>query len=147
MTSLRLVPISIRDASVYVARWHRHLPPPRGGLFALAATRGELEPVGVIIVGRPLGRQAQDGVTCEVLRLAVAEHEPNACSFLYARARRAAQALGYLRVITKTRVDESGGSLRALGLAPDRRRRGEEWDRPSRVRARRGGHQLTSKLH
>lgn len=143
---LRLMPISIRDAKQYVARWHRHLDPCRGALFAIAATRGDVEPVGVAIIGRPNARLSQDGLTCEVLRVATPEGEPNVCSFLYARARRAAQALGYQRGVTKTRTDESGASLRALGLTPDRADAGEEWDRPSRPRTRRGGHQLVGKL-
>lgn len=40
MTRLRIVPISIKNAKQYVARWHRHLDPCRGALFALAASRG-----------------------------------------------------------------------------------------------------------
>lgn len=142
---LRLVPISIRNASVYVSRWHRHLPPPRGGLFALAASRGGFEPVAVVIVGRPTARLLQDGATCEVLRLAAKEGEPNACSFLYTRAKQAARALGYPRGVTSTREDESGASLRALGLTPTRLDAGKEWDRPSRTRATKGGHQLIAK--
>lgn len=109
--------------------------------------------MGVALVGRPNARKSQDGLTCEVLRVAVApnenpdaEHADNACSFLYSRCRRAAQALGYQRGVTKTRIDESGASLRALGLNPDRVTPGEEWNRPSRVRTVRGGHQLVTKL-
>jgi hypothetical protein len=147
MSRLRLVPISIRDAKRYVARWHRHLEPCRGALFAIAASRGDLEPVGVAIIGRPNARLSQDGLTCEVLRVAAIEGERNVCSFLYSHARRAAQALGYRRGTTKTRVDESGASLRALGLRPDGTTRGREWDTPSRRRVRRGGHQLIDKIN
>lgn len=130
MTRLTLVPISIREASQFVAHHHRHHRPPRGALFALGAdVDGTL--VGVALVGRPVGRGMQDGRTVEVIRLAVDtsqcrcasadtphdQHCPvrNACSFLYGRARRAAAALGYQRVITYTRQDESGASPRGAG--------------------------------
>lgn len=126
--------MSIREATAYCARWHRHLNPPRGALFALSAYRDGLEPVGVILVGRPLARRQQDGVTCEVLRCAVPEGEPNACSFLYGAAKRAAKALGYLRCVTKTLTTESGASLRAIGAVALGETAGQSWDVPSRPR-------------
>jgi hypothetical protein len=131
---LTMRPISIRDATAYCARWHRHLNPPRGALFALSAYRDGLEPVGVILVGRPLARMQQDGVTCEVLRCTVPEGERNACSFLYGAAKRAAKALGYLRCVTKTLVTESGASLRAIGAVRGTITPGQSWDTPSRPR-------------
>lgn len=57
----------------------------------------------------------QDGRTVEVVRLA-SDGTPNACSFLLGRARRAAAALGYTRVISYTMVAEGGASLRAAGF-------------------------------
>ena len=50
------------------------------------------------------------------------------------------------RYKVKSVTDESGASLRALGLKPGVARRAEEWDRPSRRRVRRGGHQLVPKI-
>lgn len=139
-------PITIRDASAYVARWHRHLNPPRGALFALSAYRaGAVEPCGVILVGRPVGRGLQDGVTCEVLRCAVPEGERNAASFLYGKAKRAAQALGYLRCVTSTLVSEGGATMRAIGAQLDGEDRGREWTTPSRPRAKGLGAQGVAK--
>lgn len=130
-------PISIREAKAYVARWHRHLKPPTGALFALSAYRlGAVEPCGVIIVGRPLAEARQDGVTCEVLRCAVPEGERNAASFLYGKAKRAAQALGYLRCVTSSLATESGDTLRAVGAQLDRTDKGREWSSPGRPRAK-----------
>ena len=109
-----LAPISIREASRYVEHHHRHHRPPQGALFALAAeVNGTL--VGVAIVGRPVGAGLQDGRTVEITRVCT-DGTPNACSFLYARCRRAAAALGYERVKTYTRQDESGASPKAAGF-------------------------------
>jgi hypothetical protein len=107
-----------------------------GGLFALSAWLPEgIEPVGVIIVGRPLARLLHDGATCEVLRCATVEGAPrNTPSFLYGAAKRAAQALGYLRCVTSTLASESGDTLRAVGAVELRRDAPASWDRAARPR-------------
>lgn len=111
---MQLAPISIREAKLYVAHHHRHHRPPQGGLFAVAAEKdGQL--VGVAIVGRPVGQGLQDGRTVEITRVCT-DGTRNACSFLYARCRRAARALGYERVKTYTQQDEGGASLVAAGF-------------------------------
>lgn len=126
---MRLAPISIREANRYVLHHHRHHRPTQGALFALAAeVDGEL--VGVAVVGRPVGRGLQDGRTVEITRVCT-DGTRNACSFLYGRCRRAARALGYERVVTYTRQDESGASPRAAGFEQvallDARSWGEEY--------------------
>jgi hypothetical protein len=99
---LQLLPITIQGANGYVARWHRHHAPVRSALFAVAAQRvGALDLCGVAIIGRPKARALQDGRTCEVVRLA-SDGSDNVCSFLYEKARRAAQALGFTRCKTYT---------------------------------------------
>jgi hypothetical protein len=95
-----------------VTAFHRHHEAPQGGKFALAAWH-EGQHVGVAIVGRPVSRVFDDGWTAEVIRVAT-DGTPNACSFLYSHAKRAAQAMGYTRVITYTLAEESGASLRAV---------------------------------
>lgn len=110
---VKLVPVSIREASLYVAHHHRHHRPPRGALFALGAEHDDTL-VGVAIIGRPVARGLQDGRTVEIVRLCT-DGTRNACSFLMGRSRRAAAALGYQRVITYTRLDEGGASPRAAG--------------------------------
>jgi len=73
---------------------------------------GEL--VGVAIVGRPVSRYLDDGMTLEVNRLCT-DGTKNACSFLYGAAWRAARAIGYTKIITYILASESGVSLKAAG--------------------------------
>lgn len=131
--ALTIVPVDWRTARAFVTDWHRHLPPPRGYRFAVGvADAGRL--VGVVIVGRPIGRHTDDGVTLEVTRVAT-DGTPNACSALYAASWRAARALGYCRLVTLTRADESGASLRGAGWRVIAERPVHAgWDRPSRRR-------------
>lgn len=110
---LTLVPISLADANAFVARHHRHHKPVTGHKFSIGCTEnGEL--VGVAIVGRPVSRYLDDGLTLEVNRLCTTGSK-NACSFLYAAAARAAKAMGYRKIITYTLDTEPGISLKAAG--------------------------------
>lgn len=129
---LKLRPISIVKAMAVVDELHRHLKRPQGARFALSAWDGA-KLVGVALVGNPIARLAADGETAEVIRVAT-DGTRNASSFLYTRAKRAAQALGFTRVITKTRPEESGASLRAVGARLIGTTRKQPWDRISRPR-------------
>lgn len=111
--SLRVVPISLRDACKFVAMHHRHHQPPRGHKFSIGAAEGDVV-VGVVIVGRPVARHYDNGTTLEVTRTAT-DGSKNANSLLYGAAWRAAKAMGYDRLITYTQAGESGASLRAAG--------------------------------
>ena len=110
-----LVPISHAEANAAVLDWHRHNTPTVGHKYSIGLVDHEGVLVGVAIVGRPIARHYDDGQTLEVLRVAVADTAHNGCSMLYGAARRAAWALGYTRLITYTRADEPGTSLRAAG--------------------------------
>lgn len=90
---------------------------------------------GVAIVGRPVARHLDDGVTAEVVRLCT-DGAPNACSKLLGAVRRAARAMGFERVYTYTLPAEGGASLRAAGWRLLGERGGGEWSRPSRGRRR-----------
>lgn len=68
--SLRIVPVSFRDACGYVEMWHRHHGPPRGMKFALGVADQDDVLRGVAIIGRPVARAYQDGLTLEVNRTA-----------------------------------------------------------------------------
>jgi hypothetical protein len=129
---MELRPISIRDAGRVVREWHRHLDAPQGARFAVAAWKDD-RLVGVALVGNPIARLAMNGTTAEVIRVATDGTE-NACSFLYSRAKRAAQALGFTRVVTKTLPEESGASLRAVGAVATGTTRAQQWDRENRRR-------------
>ena len=113
MKGMRRVRISLAEANAFVAALHRHHPPVVGHLFSIGAARSD-DLVGVVIVGRPVARLRDDGVTAEVTRLCT-DGSRNACSFLYGAAARAAFALGFERIGTYTLPDEGGASLRASG--------------------------------
>ena len=55
--------------------FHRHNKPTNGGKFSIGAAYGG-ELVGVAIVGRPLARMLDDGLTVEVTRVCVVDHAP-----------------------------------------------------------------------
>ena len=126
---MHAVPLHLRQANEFVALHHRHSLPTVGGKFAVG--RGVL--VGVVIAGRPVARNLDDGLTLEILRVCT-DGSPNACSFLYARCARIARLMGYARVITYTLESECGASLRAVGAKPTGPLEPGEWDQPSRPR-------------
>ena len=131
--SLRVVPVGWRAASAFVETWHRHHKPPPGHKFCLGVADGDVL-VGVAIVGRPVARSFDDGLTLEVNRTATDGHR-NANSMLYGAAWRAAKALGYRRLVTYTQTGETGASLHAAGyriVAQLPARTG--WSCPSRPR-------------
>ncbi len=110
---MRLVPISLKDANAFVNEHHRHHKAVTGHKFSIGCEQdGRL--VGVAIMGRPVSRYLDDGLTLEVNRLCTTG-EKNACSMLYAAAARAARAMGYRKIVTYTLDTEPGTSLRAAG--------------------------------
>jgi hypothetical protein len=132
MTRLVAVPLDLDLANDFVAKHHRHHRPVVGHKFSIGATRDK-ELVGVCIVGRPVSRHRDDGMTLEVTRLCT-DGSKNVCSFLYGAAARAAFALGYTRIGTYTLPDEGGASLRASGWKLIGERGGGSWSVPSRPR-------------
>jgi hypothetical protein len=136
--SLRLVPVDWRTACGFVSDHHRHHRPPVGHKFSVGVANQDDVLVGVAIVGRPVARAHQDGLTLEVNRTAT-DGTKNANSMLYGAAWRATKALGYRRLITYTQDGESGASLAGAGwrvLAQLTPRKG--WSTPSRPRDDRG---------
>ena len=133
MTRLASFPLDLETANEFVARHHRHHKPVVGHKFSIGAMAAD-DLVGVVIVGRPVARLRDDGMTLEVTRLCTMGHR-NACSFLYGAAARAAFALGYKRIGTYIRADESGTTLHAAGWRLIGKAGGGSWSRPSRLRA------------
>jgi hypothetical protein len=132
MPKLTVERIGLDEANAFVAAHHRHHGPVVGHLFSLgAALHGKI--IGVVIVGRPVARGRDDGVTAEVTRLCT-DGTQNACSFLYGAAARAAFALGFKRVGTYILASEPGTSLRAAGWRQIGEVRGRSWSAPSRPR-------------
>lgn len=110
---MKIVPITLREASAFIEQHHRHNKPPRGWKFGVGLRDGEAL-VGVATAGRPVARHYDDGLTLEVNRTCT-DGTPNANSMLYGAVWRAAKAMGYLKAITYTQADETGASLRATG--------------------------------
>jgi hypothetical protein len=115
MKSLQIVPVALKEARIFVAAHHRtHRRTAPGHKFSIGLARGA-ELVGVAIVGRPVARHFDDGLTLQVSRTCIAGTVANGNSMLLGTAWRAAKALGYTRLITYTQAGESGVSLRAAG--------------------------------
>jgi hypothetical protein len=110
---MKLVHLELSDANAFVAKLHRHHKPAVGHRFSVGLEyEGTLR--GCAIVGRPVARMTDQRNTVEVVRLCT-DGTPNACSFLYSAAARAAQALGYKKIQTFILVSEPGTSLKATG--------------------------------
>lgn len=131
---VELRPISQAAAFEFIRQHHRHHTVPVGALWWHGAHDDTGNVVGVAIVGRPVARKLDDGLTVEVTRLCT-DGTANACSLLYGAARRVAMDKGYRRGITYTLPVEGGASLRAsgwryLGTTP-----GKSWSVRSRQRS------------
>lgn len=116
--TLRLVPVTLRQARAFVAAHHRHHKPPAGWRFGVGITDGDGVLVGVAMAGRPVARHLDDGVTVEVNRTCT-DGTRNANSALYGAIWRAARSLGYVRAYTYTLAVETGASLKAAGWTVD----------------------------
>src|SRR5947209_7121600 len=129
---MEAVPLHLREANEFVAKFHRHNTPTVGCKFALGAAQdGKL--VGVAIAGRPVCRRLDDGKTLEVLRVCT-DGTPNGCSFLYSRCAKIARLMGYSRIITYTLESEGGASLRAVGAKLSGPLSSHEWGNPNQPR-------------
>ncbi len=129
---MEIIACDLSDANEFVSRFHRHHRPVVGHKFSIAGVEaGKI--VGVVIVGRPVARAFDNGLTLEVTRLAT-DGTKNACSILYGAARRASFALGFKRLITYTLPTEGGASLRASGWKLLGEAGGGTWARKSRPR-------------
>lgn len=129
---LTTIPLPLDEANAFVGQHHRHHKPVVGHKFSIGATLGD-DVVGVVIVGRPVSRHRDDGLTLEVTRLCT-DGTRNACSFLYGAAAKAAFALGYKRIGTYILKSEPGTSLTASGWTVISETPGRSWSVPSRPR-------------
>lgn len=129
---LESVPITLEEANEYISRHHRHHGAVVGHKFSIGASDGE-KIVGVAVVGRPVSRHRDDGLTLEVTRLCT-DGTRNACSFLYGACARAAFALGYKRIGTYISKTEPGITLTAAGWRLIGETPGKSWSVKSRPR-------------
>jgi hypothetical protein len=115
---MHIIPITQRAAKKFIDQHHRHHKAPVGSIFQIGLVK-DCDLVGVIMVGRPVARSLDDGLTAEVNRNCVIEGVKNGTSMLLGAAARAARELGYLYIITYTLDFEGGASLRAVGWKRD----------------------------
>lgn len=135
---MRVVPMTLAEANEFVNAHHRHHGRVQGHKFSIGLDAGGCIS-GVAIVGRPVARHLDDGMTLEVTRCCT-DGIRNGCSMLYGAAWRAAKALGYGRLITYVLAEESGSSLRASGWRLIGVRGGGNWSCPSRPRVESKNH-------
>jgi hypothetical protein len=138
---LHLTEIDWQQACTFIASYHAHNEPPAGWKFGFGV-RNWQELVAVATVGRPTARLLDRPGNIEITRVCVNRERPrsltkDACSMLYGAAARRARHLGFERILTYTRLDEPGTSLRAAGFRPIVISRGGSWHRARRPRARR----------
>lgn len=134
--------LELAEANAFVREHHRHHRPVVGHVFSIGASLdGKI--VGIAIIGRPVSRHRDDGVTAEVTRLAT-DGTRNACSFLYGASARAAFALGFKRIGTYILATEPGTSLTACGWRLIGETPGRSWSVLSRPRVDK--HPLQKKL-
>jgi hypothetical protein len=125
-------PITLEQAQAFVLEHHRHNKPPHRCRFSMGLNlvdefglHGGDQLVGVVMIGRPVARMLDDGVTAEVIRLCVNDRAPRGSySKLYRAAWRAWAAMGGHAMITYTLQSECGSSLRGAGWIRDAELRG-----------------------
>lgn len=134
---MRLViqPITLRAASVFVQKFHRHHKKVQGHKFAVGLYDQENGLLGVAICGRPVSRKLDNGLILEVNRLCVKDGIKNGCSKLYGACARIAKEMGYNKIITYILESEIGISLKAAGweLCNDKAG-GESWNSSGNIK-------------
>jgi len=120
-----IVPITLKSANEFVALHHRHHKPAQGHKWSIGLMKdGEI--VGVAIVGRPVARGSDNGLTAEVTRLCT-NGIKNGCSMLYGAAARVAKEMGYVKIQTYILNSELGVSLKATGWKMEAVTNGGQW--------------------
>lgn len=125
-------PITLKDANAFIMQYHRHNGKVVAHRFAIACYDDD-RLCGVAVVGNPVARRLQDGLTAEVRRCCT-DGTPNACSFLYGRCARTARELGYRRIVTYLLASEIATTMKAAGWVADGKTDGGTWNTPARPR-------------
>ena len=130
---LAVHPIELKEANKFIIEKHRHHDKVQGHKFSLGCFKDK-KLVGVAICGRPVSRNLDNGLTLEVTRLC-SDGTDNVVSKLLSACRKAAQAMGFEKIITYILENESGISLKASGwFCEDNNVGGGSWNRPNRYR-------------
>ncbi len=128
---LRVRNVTFATARDFVARHHRHCRPPTAWRFGASIFNGRTM-LGTVIVGNPVAPAFNGRGTLEVNRLCIRRDLPralawNAASMLYGWSAREAERRGWSHIITYTRADEEGTSVRAAGWQQEATVRGRGW--------------------
>ena len=124
-------PLRRDEANAVISAWHRHHKPVRQCIFAVGAFMG-VGIVGVAIVEWPKAPALGNGTTYEITRVATPNRArctrpDGACSALARACWRSCSAIGVRRLVTYTRIDETGASYRAAGFVATARVSGRQW--------------------
>ena len=111
---MKIVPISIHNANIFVEKHHRHHGKKTGCRFAIGLVDEECKLRGVAICSNPVARNADDGYTLEVSRCCT-DGVKNGCSMLYGACARIAKEMGFKKIQTYILETETGTSLKASG--------------------------------
>lgn len=122
---MEIRPITFREASDFINKYHRHHKATVGHKFSIGLYEEEVL-VGCAVCGRPVSRYLDDGLTCEINRLCT-DGTKNACSMLYGACCRIAKEMGYKKVITYILQSENGASLKASNFICDGEAGGTHW--------------------
>lgn len=122
---MEIRPITFRQACDFIAEHHRHHRPTVGCKFCIGLYDGDTL-VGCSVVGRPVARHYDDGLTCEINRLCT-DGTQNACSMLYGASCRVAKEMGYKKCITYILESENGSSLKASNFICEGIAGGKQW--------------------
>ena len=139
--NLQIAAVSFPAARAFIAKHHRHCGPPQAWRFGASIWNGYVM-MGVVTVGNPVAPAFNGRGIVEVNRLCVRRDlDPmlrwNCCSMLYAHSAREAERRGFSRIITYTRADEDGASLRAAGWVSEGAAGGRGWHSGRRSRSNR----------
>ena len=136
---LRIAPVTHSQARDFIARHHGHCKPPVAWRFHTGIYNGRTL-LGVVMVGNPVARLFNGRGIVEVNRLCIRRDTArplrwNAASMLYGWFAREAARQGWTKIITYTRADEPGTSLRAAGWHQECQIRGRGWHSLRRSRS------------
>ena len=122
---MNIRPITFRQASDFINKYHRHHKATVGHTFSIGLCDAA-QLVGCAVCGSPVSSHLDDGVTCEINRLCT-DGTKNACSKLYGACCRIAKEMGYERIITYILESENGASLKASNFVCDGVAGGTHW--------------------
>jgi hypothetical protein len=136
---LVLRPINRVDARRFIKSHHAHCATPVTWRFQTSISNGSTL-MGVVVVGNPVAPGLNGRGIVEVNRLCVRRNTAaalrwNATSMLHGWRGRQAARQGWRKIITWTRLDEPGTSLRASGWSPEARVPGRGWHINRRARS------------